>query len=66
VAARARRARPAPAALSRLADVDRQADYWTARRAPPYDLGSMLAIIGNVLAVLLAASLFTATVRLTK
>ncbi len=49
--------------------------FWTRRRRPAYDSSSderrllevpMVAIIGNVIAGLLALSLFTATVRLTK
>ncbi len=45
--------------------------FWTPRRRGPYDQvftkeALMLAVIGNVLAGLLAISLFTATVRLSK
>jgi hypothetical protein len=45
---------------------DRPAVYWTRHPPCPYDPDSMLAIIGNVVAAVLAASLFTATLRLSK
>jgi len=41
--------------------------FWTPEQLAPYDRVSiMLAVIGNVLAGLLAITLFTATVRLSK
>jgi len=40
--------------------------FWTPSRWAPYDRNNMVAVIGNVLAGLLAVSLFTATVRLSK
>jgi hypothetical protein len=51
---------------ARNAPVPRSAVFWTPARPPPYDADNMVIVIGNVLAGLLAVSLFTATVRLSK
>jgi hypothetical protein len=40
--------------------------FWTRSATQSYDRARMLAVIGNVVAGLLALSLFTATVRLSK